>query len=231
MALIGGSLSWSQKSGLFTLEKIEILGNKILPDEEYSRTLGTMDGLTLGACRPADICLALESHPFVEAVRASRQFPNKIRIEIVERKPLAFINMDPLVMVDRHGVVTPSFGLDDQFEVPYLSGFNPARELYPVGRKTVSRKVLEATGIVDQIKREFPTLYENLSEVTLSPNDEFVFILSERPTQVVLGSKSIWARIHILKEFERSCGHPEGLNYFRRVDLRYDNQVIAREWS
>lgn len=231
LTLVWGSLSWSQRAGLFAFEEIEILGNQFLPDEEYERTLGTLEGLSLGECSPADICLALESHPFVEAVRASRQFPNKIRVEIVERTPLALINMEPLVMVDRYGVVLPSFDLDDQFEVPTLSGFNPARELYPVGRKTVSRKVLEASTIVDQIKQEFPTLYENLSEVTLNAGDEFVFILSERPTQVVLGAESIWPKIHILKEFEQSCGYKNGLNHFRRVDLRYQNQIVTREWS
>lgn len=225
------SISWSNEAGLFRIEQIQINGKTVIEKEEYIQVLGDWEGLTTREMRPSDIRLAFESHPFVEAVRVSKQYPGTIRIDLVERNPIAFINIKPLLMVDRFGIILPAEGISDEYDIPYFSKFNPDRELYPSGRETLSQKVREAVGIISKIRQEYASLYDNISEVTLSGNDEYIFILSERPTRIILGKDEPWKNLQILKEFEAALDQPQGINLFKQIDLRHKKQIVTRAWS
>lgn len=225
------SIYWSQETGLFRIQQIEINGKTVIDKEEYVTVIGDWEGLTTRDVRPADILLAFESHPFVEAVRVSKQYPGTIRVDIVERNPVAFINMKPLIMVDSHGVVLPADGIADHFDIPFFSKFNPDIELYPAGHETLSQKVREAVNIISRIRNEYASLYENISEVTLSGNDEYIFILSERPTKIILGKNEPWKKLEVLREFESALNQPQGMTMFKHIDLRHNKQIVTRAWS
>ena len=173
--------------------------------------------------------LLLESNPYVKAVRVSRQYPSTLSIEIVEREPIAMLNIDPILMLDRDGIILPDQGKSDDFLIPCLSGFNPAKALYPSGQQTVSVKVQETMGLITRIIDTYPSLYNNISEVTLNANDEYVIILADYPTKVILGNNDIWSKIEILGKFENSLQNKRQLSDYNYLDLRYTNQVIAKE--
>ena len=71
-------------------------------------------------------------------------------------------------------------------------------------------------------------MYENLSEVTLNSNDEFVLILANYPTKVILGNDHMEEKIQILNSFEQSLPEDKGLYNFSSLDLRYNHQVIVK---
>ncbi len=52
-------------------------------------------------------------------------------------------------------------------------------------------------------------------------------ILAEYPTQIFLGENHIWTKIEILKIFETEL-QPKKLSDFSYLDMRYNNQVIAK---
>ena len=89
----------------------------------------------------------------------------------------------------------------------------------------------EAVGILSRIKREYVSLYNNISEVTLSGNDEYIFILAERPTRIILGKNNPWQKLEVLREFESALEQPHGITLFKQIDLRHQNQVVTRTWS
>jgi len=114
--------------------------------------------------------------------------------------------------------------------IPVLSGFNSAIELYPEGEKTYSIKVKEAVDILKKLSIHFADLYENISELTLNKDDEYVLILADRPTRVVLGKDNISLKFDILKSFDKALGQRK-LTDFRLIDMRYNKQLVAREWT
>ncbi|MBT3216107.1 MAG: FtsQ-type POTRA domain-containing protein [Candidatus Marinimicrobia bacterium] len=225
------AIAWSSETELFRIEQIQINGKTVIDKDDYIEILGDWEGLSTREIHQSDIRLAFESHPFVEAVRVSKQYPKTIRIDLVERNPVAFINMKPLVMVDRLGVILPAKGISDHYDIPYFSGFNPDKALYPPGFETRSQKMQEAVGILSRIKREYVSLYNNISEVTLSGNDEYIFILAERPTRIILGKNNPWQKLEVLREFESALEQPHGITLFKQIDLRHQNQVVTRTWS
>ena len=126
--------------------------------------------------------------------------------------------------------VLPDHNYSDNALIPVLSGFNPAKDLYPYGEKTYSIKVKEAIFILNQLSKSYNKLYNNISEITLNSDDDYVIILSDRPTRVILGKKDIITKLNILKTFDKSLGQRQ-LTDFRLLDMRYNKQLVAREWT
>ena len=229
MLLIYSSFSWSSYTKLSQLKDIHISGNSIVSKQEYYSQVEVLKGVELEEINLREISLLLESNPYVKAVRVSRQYPSTLLIEIAERQPVAMLNINPILMLDREGIILPDNGQANDFIIPCLSGFNPAKELYPTGQQTVSVKVQETMALITKIVDIYPSLYSNISEVTLNANDEYVIILADYPTKVILGNIDIWSKIEILGKFENSLKNKRQLSDYNYLDLRYTNQVIAKE--
>ncbi len=221
--------AWAKYIGITKIQSIQFAGARLLPAEEYKRSLQPLFGVPLEEIDLNDVRMLLEAHPFVKAARVSRHYPYTLRVEIRERQPIAMLNLKPILFVDNEGVILPDMELSDNLLLPCLSGFNPTPELYPPGHETVSQKVQESVRLMNQIMAVAPALYNNLSEILLNSHDEYVFVLSEYPTRIVIGRENIWEKIKLLNAFENAIGGPRNLSQYRYLDLRYKNQIVARE--
>ena len=106
---------------LASADQIEIEGNRFVPRdaivEKFSADMGrSVVRVPLGERRKA-----LETLPWVEQAGVQRVMPNRIRVEITERTPVAFLRTaSDLSLVDSHGVI---------FERPVEGEFRfPGRE-------------------------------------------------------------------------------------------------------
>ncbi len=225
-----GANSWANYRQIFEVKEIAINGYEILDKKDYQEIVDQFDIRSIHGVKMQKIAETIEANPFVKAARVSRRFPNQITINIVERKPLAILNMDSFLMLDSEAVVLPDHPYSQSVLVPILSGFNTALDLYPEGEKTYSIKVKEAVAILNKLSNGYPTLYENISELTLNSHDEYVIILADRPTRVILGKNDVFSKLNILKNFEEALGQRQ-LTDYRLLDMRYKKQLVAREWS
>ena len=225
-----GAVKWANYRKSFVLTEVDISGYNILEKKDYQVIVSEFKIESINNYKLREISNKIEKNPFVKAVQVSRQFPNVIKINIVERKPLAIINLDEKLMIDNDGFVLPNHSYGDSVLIPVLSGFNPAKDLYPYGEKTLSIKVKEAISILNQLSKSYNKLYNNISEITLNNNDDYVIILSDRPTRVILGKKNIMTKLNILKTFDKSLGQRQ-LTDYRLLDMRYNKQLVAREWT
>ena len=224
------AVKWANYRKSFVLTEVDISGYNILEKKDYQVIVSEFKIESINNYKLREISNKIEKNPFVKAVQVSRQFPNVIKINIVERKPLAIINLDEKLMIDNDGFVLPNHIYGDNVLIPVLSGFNPAKDLYPYGEKTLSIKVKEAISILNQLSKSYNKLYNNISEITLNNNDDYVIILSDRPTRVILGKKNIMTKLNILKTFDKSLGQRQ-LTDYRLLDMRYNKQLVAREWT
>ena len=224
------AVKWANYRKSFVLTEVDISGYNILEKKDYQVIVSEFKIESINNYKLREISNKIEKNPFVKAVQVSRQFPNVIKINIVERKPLAIINLDEKLMIDNDGFVLPNHIYGDGLLIPVLSGFNPAKDLYPYGEKTLSIKVKEAISILNQLSKSYNKLYNNISEITLNNNDDYVIILSDRPTRVILGKKNIMTKLNILKTFDKSLGQRQ-LTDYRLLDMRYNKQLVAREWT
>lgn len=226
--LIFSSIQWTDFKNILIVNKLEFSKTKILNEQHYQNYLGDISGIKTKHLDIKKISEKLESHPYVHAVRVSYHYPRRIKIELIEREPIALLQIDPMVMLDENGIVLPNLDNVDKFNLPILSDFNPSVELYPYGEIVLSVKVKECIDWLSNLKIQYNSLYNNLSEMKMTSNNELELILNEEPTHVYLGNKPYWKRMNILQKFEEKL-IPKKITDFDYLDMRYNNQVIAKE--
>ena len=225
-----GAVRWANYRQTFTVDAIRFSGLEILEKETVKKMISNLENQSIHDVNMGEMAQIIESNPFIKAARISRHFPNQIKINIIERKPLAMLNMESALMIDNEAVVLPNHPYAESALIPILSGFNNAKDLYPEGEQTYSVKVKEAIKILNQLSNHYPKLYDEVSELTLNKDDEYVIILADRPTKVILGKSDIIPKLNILKSFDKALGERQ-LTDYRLLDMRYKKQLIAREWS
>jgi len=224
------SFQWANYRKIFELGELSISGENFLAKNEYNEIIGSIDVKSIKDFDIEDLSERLELNPFVKAVRVSKHYPGAIKIEIVEREPIAIINNKVQLMIDDNAIVLPNNTTIENSLIPVLSGFNPATDLYPLGQITYSIKVKEAIEILAYIKNNYSDFYDEISELTINKDDEYEIILSEEPTRVILGKNNISKKIKILKNFDKALGQRQ-LTSYRLLDMRYSKQLIAMEWT
>ncbi len=228
--LIVTAVWWGNLTNQFNLKAIQFYGNNYLNENDLLYWLSISESYDLTQLDLQKIQDRLKEHPYIKTARASHNYPSILRIEIMERKPLAYLNHKPFYLVDGEGVILPLSHGRIEFDVPYLSGFNSNPQLYPEGNKCLSNKVIEALDFLMIAKNDFPDLYEDMSEVLINPQDDFVVLLSKRPTKIILGSENLTERIIILEEFKSTLKNIRTLHDYKSIDLRHRRQIIVKEW-
>jgi len=227
--LIWGSFSWANYTRLFNNPNIVITGNSIVSESEYKSFLFEQYGKDIFEEDISAISNKIEEHPYVAGARVSRQFPKGILVEVSERYPVAMINNSPLLLIDNNYTVLPFRSNSFDFQIPILSNLEITNDLFSIGKQTASPIAINVVQFLNRILKEYPQLYQNLSEVRLSKYNDYELILADEPTKIVIGKSITWSKILVLKEFEKSVNGRKTLTDYAYLDLRYDNQVITKE--
>jgi len=227
--ILNFSFSWAKLKNTFIEPEIILSGSNEYGQKSYIAHITKVTGEATNKLPSRKILEALMIHPFVQASRVSYRYPNKIIIELKEREAFAIINKDPLVILDRDCFVLP---IDDNFnnyDIPILSKFNSDNNLYPIGERSLSVKVQETILWLSSLFEQDPDFYLSISEVLLENGNEIVLILNEYPTKVLLGDTDTLQKIEILKKFEQTIKETKKITDYAYLDIRYNNQIIAKE--
>jgi len=171
----------------------------------------------------------LYNHPYVAAARISHRYPNAIIIDISERLPFAMLNKDPMVILDRECYVLPNIENINDYNIPILSKYNAAPELYPLGEQSLSVKIKHTISWLKTLNTKYPEIYSEISEITLASGDEIILILEKNPTKIMLGNKNTFRKLEILKNFKNTLNNKKEITDYVYLDMRYNNQIIAKE--
>ena len=214
----------------FDDKKFHFSDTTILDKTNYTSLLNKISKEELMGIKISELNKVIEKHPYVEAARISNRYPNIIMIEIVERQPIAILEIDPLTMVDSNGYVLPSKNNFKNIDLPILANISDLENTMNFGEKSTSKVVNKAVSWLSYIKKYHSYLYKNISELKVSSSDELELILSDYPTKIFLGQKKVKSRINSLLKFKEKLKTNKITDY-NYLDLRYDNQIIAMERS
>ena len=167
----------------------------------------------------------LESIPWVERATVMRLLPNQIRVQVVERQPVAFVRQGHEIgLVDANGVLlTMSAATMEQhhYSFPVLTGID-------AGDPLASRKA--RMDVYDRLLAELDSngqhLSEQISEIDLSNPEDARILMPEQGADIL----AHFGRDRFLERYQRYRAHiAEWRNQFPKlatVDLRYDRQVV-----
>jgi len=161
---------------------------------------------------------------WVESARVARGWPNRLRVLLDERRPVAFARArpGPLWLIDREGVLllAPRRG---KFSLPVLTGVSESQA--PAERR---RRVAVLLAVLQDLDRGKPPRGREISEIDLSdPADAAVTVSAAGSAVLVrLGATSFLERyLLFLQNIE---AWRELYGSVRSVDLRFDRQVIVK---
>src|ERR1700720_1638340 len=111
---------------LQSADQIEIQGNRFVPPEAIAEKFSTDMHRSVIRVPLTERREALESMPWVEQAYVQRVLPNRIRVEITERTPVAFLRTgSDLSLVDAQGVILDR-PVEGEFKFPVVSGIGEA---------------------------------------------------------------------------------------------------------
>ena len=209
-------------------DQIEIRGNRFVPPdaivEKFSADLHrSVLRVPLGERR-----VALESLPWVEQADVQRVLPNRIRVEITERIPVAFLRgANELSLLDVNGVILER-PVEGEFRFPVVSG---VAESMP--RDVREQRMRLFVQFMREIEQALPGADDRISEVDLSDAADIRATLTglgagagnSSPILVHFGDSDFANRYHLLVEnidqWRASSGRVDS------VDLRFARQVVV----
>jgi cell division protein FtsQ len=245
--LVGGLAALSAGIGLYeasmyllyspgvllqSAEQIEVQGNRFVTPEAIDEKFSADMGRSVVLVPLTERRQALESLPWVEQAHVQRVLPNRIRVEIAERTPVAFLRTGTeLSLVDAEGVILDR-PADGEFRFPVVSGIGESTP-----RATREQHMNLYVQFMKEIERVQPGADDHVSEADISEASDLRATItglgtaagSASPILVHFGDSEYGNRYHLLAEnidqWRASAGSVDS------VDLRFARQVVVNSES
>jgi cell division protein FtsQ len=169
----------------------------------------------------------IESIPWVQGATVERTLPDRIRVDLVERTPIAFLRTgNELQLVDASGVLLER-PLEAGFHFPVVSGFD---EITPLADRKLRMALF--VDFMKEIELAHSGAGEQVSEVDFSDPQDVRAMLAglpglegQYPIWVHFGNSDFVNKYRLLAEnlaqWRASAGRVES------VDLRFSRQVVV----
>jgi cell division protein FtsQ len=223
-------LLFSPRVQLASYDQIEISGNhyvgRAAVTEKFAEDLGKSVVRVPLDTRRAE----LEAIPWVEDVSVQRILPGGLRVDLVERTPVAFLRSGTeLSLVDLDGVILER-PTEADFAFPVISGLS---ESMPLADRAARMKQFDE--FLKDLNLAQPGASDQVSEVDLSDAHDVRATLAglgdqgQAPLQVRFGETDFVNKYRLLVEniasWRASVGRVES------VDLRFSRQVVVNPES
>jgi cell division protein FtsQ len=226
LGLIAGALySYGEHSWRFRLQSsdnIEIGGMQNVTRAQVMEVMGADIGRNIFFIPLAQQKTQLEQIPWVESASVMRFVPNRLKIEIHERTPVAFARVGSRISLIDAGGTLMELPRNHKYSFPVILGMNPGEPL-----STRAPRMKAYNELIRQLDSGGARYSQDLSEVDLSDLDDVKVRVNDPAGDVLveLGSSDY------LKRYKIYVSHvQEWRQQFQKlesVNLRYDNQVIV----
>jgi len=170
----------------------------------------------------------LASHPFVKSAVVERQYPDVLRISIVEREPIASVNAGRMWYVDRDGVFMPHAQIM-KLDLPIITGIDGVDRVQ-AGTKLANSDLLQAIELLKTAQSIDSSVYHFISEVNTKSGGNITLFSSEAGIPILLGRGDITKKLVLLQTFLSNFVKAENTEKLQYIDLRYDDLIVVK-WN
>jgi cell division protein FtsQ len=203
-------------------DNIEVTGMQNVSKAQIMEVMGADIGRNIFFISLAQQKAQLEQIPWVESASVMRFVPNRLKVEIHERTPVAFARVGPrMSLIDAGGTLmelTPKH----KYSFPVILGMNPGEPL-----STRAPRMKTFAEMVRDLDSGGARYSQDLSEVDLSDLEDVKVRVNDPAGDVLvhLGSSDYLRRFRIYVSHAQSWR--QQFQKLESVDLRYDNQIIV----
>jgi len=215
-----GERSWRFR--VDSSDNIEITGTQNVTKGQIMEVMGADMGRNVFFIPLALQKAQLEQIPWVESASVMRFVPNRLKVEIHERTPVAFARVGPRIsLIDASGALM-ELTSTKKYSFPVILGMNAGE---PLSTRAPRMK------IYNQLARELDSggahYSQDLSEVDLSDLEDVKVRVNDPSGEVLvhLGASDYLRRYKIYVSHAREWR--QQFDKLESVDLRYENQIIV----
>ena len=169
----------------------------------------------------------LERLPWVAHATVMRLLPNRMRVSVVERTPVAFVRQGSHIgLVDANGVLLDmpvDAKASGHYSFPVVTGISTND---PVSTRSARMKIFER--FTSELDGSGEKISEELSEVDLSNPEDVQAMIPDHSTEILVH----FGEDNFLERYRRFKEHlPEWRTLYPKlssVDMRYEQQVVLQ---
>jgi cell division protein FtsQ len=165
----------------------------------------------------------LSALPWVESAQVVRSWPDRIRVLVRERQPVAFVRLQSnMSLIDRQGVLLP-LPIGGKFHFPVVNGINESQTV--AERRN---RIGVVTAVMADLDRETPHRSGDVSEIDVGNPEDSTITVSQGASAVTVHL----GNAHFLERYKLFLGNVENwreqYGSVHSVELQYEKQVIVK---
>jgi len=216
---------YGERSWRFRVESsdnIEVAGMQNVTKAQIMEVMGADIGRNIFFIPLAQQKAQLEQVAWVESASVMRFVPNRLKVEIHERTPVAFARVGPRMFLIDAGGTLMELTQKHRYSFPVILGMNPGEPL-----STRRPRMKAYADMVRDLDAGGAHYSQDLSEVDLSDLEDVKVRVNDPAGDVLvhLGSSDYLRRYKIY--VSHAQGWRQQFQKLESVDLRYDNQIIV----
>jgi cell division protein FtsQ len=216
---------YGERSWRFRVESsdnIEVTGMQNVTKAQIMEMMGADIGRNIFFIPLAQQKAQLEQIPWVESASVMRFVPNRLKVEIHERTPVAFARVGPRMFLIDAGGTLMELSPKHKYSFPVILGMNPGEPL-----STRAPRMKTYSEMVRELDSGGARYSQDLSEADLSDLEDVKVRVNDPAGDVLvhLGSSDYLRRYKIYVTHAQAWR--QQFQKLESVDLRYDNQIIV----
>lgn len=215
-----------EKTDFFSIKTVDVSGNEKLKKDRVLLYSGIAIGDSILELNEEEILLNLKSEPYIESVNIEKKYPNRIVLDIVEKKDVLVVAGEKKVYIDRNGTVLSVSDSLKSYYVPPVDGLDLKK---PVEAKTLAYK----NGIDIEEFKDFTGgvgklgLYSEISSVKINDKEELEIHFGSKKVALLGEFKDVEYKLNYLEEITKDL-EKKG-KVFEKIDFTRGNRVIVEE--
>ena len=203
-------------------DNIEVTGMQNVTQAQVMEVMGADIGRNIFFIPLTQQKIQLEQIPWVESASVMRFVPNRLKVEIQERTPVAFARVGPRMSLIDAGGTLMELSPKHKYSFPVILGMNPGEPL-----STRAPRMKAYSEMVRELDSGGARYSQDLSEVDLSDLEDVKVRVNDPAGDVLvhLGSSDYLRRYKIY--VSHAQGWRQQFQRLESVDLRYDRQIIV----
>ena len=209
----------------FPVQKVDVRGVSRITREEVVALTGITPGQNLLSLRLKLVGQQIARNPWVDSVRVQRFFPGTVAVSIVERQPVAVVNMGLLYYLDGKGEPFKTLNFGDQLDLPVVTGFTE-EELAsePVATREALRSVCE---LLEVLKSHGSFILADVSEIHYDSSHGLTMFTTSGALPIKVGSGDFAGKLtRFAQIYQTLISQRPVLQY---IDLDYSDRIIVKK--
>lgn len=211
-------------SGQFRIDTIRVEGNQRLSEQTLVALSDVQPGMSTFSLDLDLIGRKIAENPWVMEARILRIFPRQVSIRVVEREPVAIINLGYLYYLDASGAIFKLLDGSDRLDYPVITGFDKAQ--LELGRHKDRLQLLQVVALLADLGSRSQLGLDKVSEVHKESGGGLSVYTLEGGVRIRLGSENYKEKLDRLERIYALL-QPK-MKMLDYIDLNVDEKVIVR---